>query len=110
MDTKSSFVDPAELEWRATPYDGVEWKKLRFDAATGESAVLIRFAPGAAYGAHLIPPVRNTWCSRESWRTAESATARDSTSIIRPVRRIDPQSPGGCLIYVTLPAPIETLD
>ena len=41
------------LPWRETPYAGVHWKKLAFDAHV--SSVLLRFEPGASYGAHRHP-------------------------------------------------------
>ncbi len=49
MSSASRFVDPAALPWRATGHEGVSWKKLHYDARTGESAVLLRFAPEASW-------------------------------------------------------------
>ncbi|MFM7297938.1 MAG: cupin domain-containing protein, partial [Planctomycetota bacterium] len=51
----SLFVDGAALAWRPTPCAGVAWKKLYFDPQSGESAVLLRFEPGATYDAHRHP-------------------------------------------------------
>ena len=51
----SLVVDAEGLPWRPTPFPGVAWKKLRFDSATGASAVLLRFEPGARYGSHRHP-------------------------------------------------------
>ncbi|HTE04821.1 MAG TPA: cupin domain-containing protein, partial [Planctomycetota bacterium] len=55
MGAESLYVDGGSVPWRATPCAGVEWKKLHFDPATGRSAVLLRFAPGARYDSHRHP-------------------------------------------------------
>ena len=59
MSAHSLVLDSAGLPWRETPFEGVRWKKLFFDATSGRSAVLLSFSAGAAYGTHrqaAFPP------------------------------------------------------
>lgn len=110
MASESLFVDPSALEWRPTPYEGVEWKKLRFDPATGESAVMLRFAPGAAYGAHRHPAGEEYLVMEGELEDGGTSYGAGSYVYHPPGSAHRPKSPAGCLIYVTLPQPIESLD
>lgn len=103
----SLFVDGAALPWRATPCPGVAWKKLHFDAATGESAVLLRFDAGATYDAHRHP-------EGERYLVLEGEL-EDGGRRYGPLTYVRhepgsvhrPHSPGGALVFVSLPRPIE---
>jgi anti-sigma factor ChrR (cupin superfamily) len=105
----SEFVDGAALPWRDTPCAGVQWKKLRFDAASGESAVLLRFAPGATYDAHRHP-------EGEQYLVLEGEL-EDGGRRYGPLTYVRhppgsahrPSSPSGALVFVTLGKPIEAL-
>ncbi len=110
MDAESLFVASESMPWRESPYEGVRWKKLRFDEASGESAVLLKFEPGAAYGAHGHP-------GGEQYLVLEG-TVEDGgrsydrgTYVHHPPDSIHrPSSSQGCLLFVTLPRPIEDLE
>jgi len=105
--TPSEYVDTNALSWRETPYEGVQWKKLAFDAESGLSSVLLKFAPGARYGAHRHP-------RGEQYLVLEG-TLQDSgeswgkgTYVHHPAGSLHaPRSDEGCLLFVTLPSPIE---
>jgi anti-sigma factor ChrR (cupin superfamily) len=101
----SIALDTNPLPWRPTPYEGVSWKKLYF--GDEGSSVLLRFEPGAAYGAHRHPAGEQyfvlegsvvdggqTWGAGAYVRHAAGSAHR-------------PRSDEGCLLFVTLPAPIE---
>ncbi len=104
-----SFVDGSALEWRATPCAGVRWKKLYFDAASGESAVLLEFAPGASYDAHRHPAGEQYLVL--SGELEDGGKRYGPLSYVRyaPGSAHRPSSPTGALVFVTLPRPIETL-
>lgn len=110
MDVGSVFVNELEQLWRPTPYEGVEWKKLRFDTASGQSAVLIRFAPGAAYGAHRHPEGEEYLVLEGELEDGGKLYGKGTYVYHPPGSAHRPLSPTGCLIYVTLSAPIEALD
>ena len=110
MPDPSSYVDSDALPWRPTPYAGVSWKKLRFDRASGASAVLLRFGPGARYGRHR-PPGGEQYLVLEG--SLEDGGQRWGTGAYvhhAPGSVHAPRSAEGCVVYVTLPAPIEDLE
>jgi len=110
MSAAGTYVDSEALPWRPTPYAGVEWKKLRFDAQTGESAVLLRFAPGARYGRHRHP--RGEEYLVLEGRLQDGASTWGPRAFVRhaPGSVHEPRSDTGCVVFVTLPAPIEDLE
>jgi anti-sigma factor ChrR (cupin superfamily) len=110
MDIPSTFVDAADLDWRPTPYAGVQWKKLRFDAATQQSAVLIRFEPGSVYGAHRHPGGEEYLVLEGELEDGGKRYGTGTYVHHPPGSAHRPRSSEGCLIYVTLPEPIENLD
>ncbi len=109
MTDGSSFLRIDEIPWRASPHSGVEWKKLHFDPATGESAVLLRFAPGASYGAH-IHPGGEEYLVLEG-ELEDGGKSRGPGTYVRhpPGSRHCPRSATGCVVFVRLPRPIEEL-
>jgi anti-sigma factor ChrR (cupin superfamily) len=106
----SDYADSGALPWRPTPYAGVEWKKLRFDAASGQSAVLLRFAPGARYGTHRHPQGEQYLVLSGSLQDG-GRTWGEGAYVFHPPGSVHrPSSAGGCLLFVTLPAPIEIVE
>lgn len=110
MSEPSSYVDTAGLPWRPTPYAGVEWKKLRFAPATGESSVLLRFAPGARYGRHRHPGGEQYLVLDGSLEDGGRTWGAGAFVHHAPGSVHQPSSAAGCLLFVTLPAPLEELD
>jgi len=107
---QSLYIDGAALPWRNTPFPGVEWKKLYFDPGSGDSAVLLRFAAGASYGAHRHPQGEEYLVLEGSMRDGE-ATYGAGTWVRHPPGSIHrPMSKTGCIVFVRLPRPIELID
>lgn len=105
----SLYVDADELPWRQTPHEGVRWKKLRFDPQSGESAVLLRFEPGAGYGAHRHPAGEQYWVLEGSLEDGGRSYGA-GTYVHHPAGSVHrPASREGCLLLVVLGAPIEPL-
>ena len=95
------------LPWRETPHAGVTWKKLHFDGR--RSVVLLRFEPGASYGAHRHPEGEEYWVLEGSLEDG-GATHRAGTWIAHPPGSTHrPRSAEGCLLLVRLEAPIEPI-
>ena len=103
----SLFVDGAALAWRPTPCAGVAWKKLFFDAHSGESAVLLRFEPGATYDAHRHP-AGERYLVLEG-ELEDGGRRYGPLTYVRhaPESAHRPHSPTGALVFVSLPRPIE---
>jgi len=104
---ESLYARWEELPWRETPHAGVTWKKLRHDPVTGESAVLLRFEPGASYGAHRHPQGEQYVVLEGSLEDGGRSWGAGSYVFHPPGSSHRPGSRAGCLLFVTLPAPIE---
>ena len=107
-------IDSDGLPWRPTPYPGVEWKKLAFDARPldeggGLSTVMLRFAPGASYGAHRHPRGEQYLVLEGSLEDAGETYGKGSYVWHPPGSVHRPSSKEGCVLFVTLAAPIEVL-
>ena len=109
MNAASSYVDVAALPWRDTPCAGVRWKKLHFDAASGESAVLLRFEPGASYDAHRHPLGEQYLVLEGSLEDGGASYGPMTYVRHAPGSAHRPSSRSGCLLFVVLRAPIEVL-
>jgi anti-sigma factor ChrR (cupin superfamily) len=107
---ESLFVDSEALPWRDTPHEGVRWKKLAFDRETGRSAVLLRFEPGATYGAHAHPGGEEYWVLDGSLEDG-GRTYGAGTYVRHPPGSVHrPASRAGCLLFVSLPRPIDPVE
>lgn len=106
----SVFVDGDALPWRESPYPGVTWKKLHYDAESGESAVLLRFEPGASYGAHRHPEGEDYLVLEGSLE--EGGRSYGAGTYVRhgAGSKHKPSSREGCLLFVRLARPIEILE
>jgi anti-sigma factor ChrR (cupin superfamily) len=110
MSEKSVFLNVEEIPWRDTPYAGVQWKKLRYDAGTGDSSVFLRFEPGAAYGAHRHPAGEQYYVLEGSLEDG-GRTYGAGTYVYHPPDSVHrPVSREGCLLVVLLPRPIEMVE
>jgi anti-sigma factor ChrR (cupin superfamily) len=106
----SLYLKTDELPWRETPYAGVRWKKLAFDKETGRSAVILEFQPGASYGTHRHPGGEEYLVLGGSLEDGGETYGRGSYVYHPPGSVHRPTSKEGCLIFVSLPQPIEDLD
>jgi anti-sigma factor ChrR (cupin superfamily) len=57
----STYVKPAELEWKPTRFDKVSIKVLYENAERGEMTCLLRLEPGAHIPFHKHPEVEQSW-------------------------------------------------
>jgi anti-sigma factor ChrR (cupin superfamily) len=108
--TESLRVDASALPWRDTPCAGVSWKKLRFEPASGESAVLLRFAPGSAYARHRHPRGEQYLVLEGTLQDGPQSWGPGSYVWHPPGSVHAPRSATGCTVFVVLPAPIELLE
>ena len=108
-DQASVVVDADGLPWRPTPFTGVSWKKLRFDKGTGGSAVLLRFDAGARYGSHRHPGGEQYLVLDGTLDDGAQSYGKGAYVFHPPGSVHRPGSSTGCLLFVTLPVPIELL-
>ena len=106
----SLFAAASSLPWRPTPCAGVQWKKLYFDAESGESAVLLLFEAGATYDAHRHPEGERYLVLEGELE--DGGRRYGPLTYVRhaPGSAHRPHSPTGALVFVSLPKPIEPLD
>ena len=102
-------IDSEQLPWRPSPCPGVDWKKLEHDPVSGRSTVLLRFAPGAAYDAHRHPAGEQYLILEGSLQDGAHTWGPGTYVHHPPGSAHAPRSPDGCLVFVTLPKPIEPL-
>ena len=110
MDPESVHIATESLPWRKSPYEGVTWKKLHFDERSGESAVLLRFEPGASYGTHRHPEGEQYLVLAGTLEDGGRSYGQ-GTYVRHPPGSVHcPRSEQGCLLFVSLPRPIEDLE
>ena len=109
MSEKSLYVDSTNEPWRETPYVGVSWKKLSFDAASGRSSVLVRFEPNTIYGAHSHPGGEEYYVLEGTLEDGGRTWGPGSYVCNPPGSRHRPFSRDGCVLIISLPRPIEPL-
>lgn len=107
---KSLYVETEALEWRETPYAGVRWKKLAFDKQSGRSAVMLRFEPGAAYGTHRHAAGEEYLVLEGSLEDGGRTYGAGTYVYHPPGSAHKPSSVRGCLLFVSLPQPIEDIE
>ena len=103
----STYVDVESLPWRPTPCAGVSWKKLRFDPTTSESAVLLKFEPGATYDAHRHPLGEQYLVLEGSLEDGGKSYGAMTYVHHAPGSAHRPSSKNGCVLFVVLPRAIE---
>ena len=106
---RADYVETQALPWRSTPFAGVHWKKLAH-APGGLSSVLLRFEPGASYGAHRHPAGEQYLVLEGRLEDGGRSWGPGSYVNLPPGSSHRPTSAAGCLLFVTLPAAIELLD
>ena len=104
------IVDSGDLPWRKSPYLGVFWKKLYFDAESGHSAVLLKFEPGAAYGTHRHPGGEEYFVLDGTLDDGGRPYGAGTYVYLPPGSVHRPVSKDGCLLFVRVPRPIEIVD
>ena len=107
MPDASRYVEGPSQPWRPSPHGGVTWKKLHHDPATGLSSVLLKFEPGAAYGRHRHPEGEQYLVLEGSLEDGGRTWGVGSYVHHPPGSAHAPSSKEGCVLFVTLPVPIE---
>ena len=86
------------------------FKKLFHDRESGRSAVLVEFEPGAKYGAHRHPAGEEYLVLEGSLEDGGRTRGRGSYVYHPPGSAHRPTSEEGCLLFISLPEPVEILD
>ncbi len=101
-------TESAAKEWRPVPdAPGNAVKVLRYDPATGGSAVLLRMDPGAHYAAHVHPGGEEVFVLEGSLQLGADFL-REGDFLYTPPGGIHAaSSKEGCIVYISVPRGIE---
>jgi len=80
---KSHYIDPADLEWQPTPFEGIKIKVLYKDPSSGMSTVLFKMDPGAIVPFHEHTGLEQTFMLEGSLED-EEGRALPGTYVWRP--------------------------
>src|SRR5262245_38430556 len=110
MGRPSLHVDAESLPWRESPFAGVLWKKLSYDPETRRATVLLKFEAGASYGMHRHPEGEEYLVLEGSIEDNGMSYGAGTFVSHPPGSAHQPVSRTGCVLYVTLPHPIEAIE
>ena len=57
----STYVKPQQLEWKPSPFKGIQIKVLYENKERGELTCLLKWEPGARLPMHKHPEIEQTW-------------------------------------------------
>ena len=57
----STYVNPAEMEWQPSQFEGIQIKALYQDEAKGEMTCLLKWEPGAKLPFHKHPEIEQSY-------------------------------------------------
>jgi len=58
---RSRYIDPDDIDWQPSTFEGIETKVLWSDPDSGRSTILFKLAPGAVVPPHEHADVEQTW-------------------------------------------------
>ena len=57
----STYVDPSQIEWQPSQFEGIQIKVLYVDKAKGEMTCLLKWEPGATLPMHKHPEIEQSF-------------------------------------------------
>jgi quercetin dioxygenase-like cupin family protein len=105
-----SVVSSAVAEWTSGRSPGISVKVLRSDKATGQSASLVRFEPGATFPAHDHPAGEEVFVLEGEVQIGRHRLKAGDYLYAPPGVKHGASSPTGCVFLVTLPKPVVILE
>jgi quercetin dioxygenase-like cupin family protein len=104
-----SLVRSGEGHWKSHVGPGLMVKILRKDKSTGESTLLMKMAPGAAYPAHRHPGGEQVLVLEGEVRFSSDLLKPGDYLYTPPELIHAAYSEKGCLLFITAPKPPEML-
>lgn len=80
---RSHYIDPQEMTWTPTAFDGIEMKMLYSDPTTGMSTIIFKMAPGSKVPLHEHTSIEQTYVLDGSLEDSEG-TAFQGMFVWRP--------------------------
>ena len=108
--TQRVVTDTNQLDWTPTADPGVERGRLEQDTGQGRATRFLRFAPGASAAQHAHDSVEEIYVLEGVFSDDRGDFPAGSYLRNPPGSAHTPRSEEGCLLFVTLPRPIELLE
>jgi anti-sigma factor ChrR (cupin superfamily) len=94
----STYVDPEQLPWLPSQFDGITMKVLYRDDARGEMTVLLKWAPGASLPLHRHPEIEQSWVLEGSFHDHDGICRAGQFVWRKPGSMHETRSDEGCVI------------
>ena len=101
----SIYVQPEQLDWRPSQFEGIEIKVLYEDPARGEMTCLLRWQPGTTLPFHTHPEIEQTYVISGSF-SDHDGTCRAGEFVWRHAGSMhETHSAEGCVILAVYRKP-----
>ena len=94
----SVYVDPQQLDWRPSQFDGIEIKVLYQDSERGEMTCLLRWQPGTTLPFHKHPEIEQSYVISGSFSDHDGLCRAGEFVWRRPGSMHETHSAEGCVI------------
>jgi anti-sigma factor ChrR (cupin superfamily) len=94
----STYVKPADMDWKPTRFDKISIKVLYEDAAKGEMTCLLKLEPGAYVPFHKHPELEQSFVLEGSVEDHDGVATAGDYIWRKPGSLHDNHSPGGALL------------
>ena len=99
----------AATVWRVTDMAGVEWKPLRYVAATGAGASLLRMAPGCAYPPHRHEQGEDVYVLEGELIIGSERFGPGDYCYSPPGSVHAPRTDAGCVLFASFPGHVRNV-
>jgi anti-sigma factor ChrR (cupin superfamily) len=101
----STYIKPAEMEWRPTRFEKVSIKMLYEDAERGEMTCLLKLDPGAHIPFHKHPEIEQSLVLEGSVEDHDGVATAGDYIWRKPGSFHDNRSPGGAILFAVYRKP-----
>jgi len=94
----STYVDPKQMEWQKSQFDGISIKVLYRDDRSGEMTVLLKWEPGASLPFHRHPELEQSFVLEGSFYDHDGVCRAGEFVWRKPGSMHETHSDEGCLL------------
>ena len=101
----STYIDPADLEWQDTQFEGIQMKPLYQDDEKGELTCLLKWAPGTKLPFHKHPEIEQSYVIEGSFYDHDGKASAGQYVWRTPGSFHETHSDEGCIILAVYRKP-----
>ncbi len=101
----STYVKPADLEWKPTKHKGIQIKVLYEDPSKGELTCLLKWEPGTILPFHRHPEIEQTYVVEGSFYDHDGIARAGEYTWRKPGSLHETRSDEGCIILAVYRKP-----